>query len=393
MALDFFAGCVGGCAGIVVGYPLDTIKVHMQTQDYRNPRYKGNWDCFRAIFAKESVGGLYRGMTSPMAGVAVVNAIIFGVYGQTQRHIPDPDSLTSHFVAGTVAGIAQSPICSPMELVKTRIQLQANSTSRFTGPLQCLAHTYKHEGYRGMFKGLGITLLREAPSFGVYFFTYEAITKTSETEPVSTPWMLLAGGVAGTASWALTYPIDVIKSRIQANGDRYTGMIDCFRRSVRTEGYSCLYKGLSSTILRAFPTNAVTFTVVTWTFRMFGRDQARETSKRKEPETIKTVIKASDANEPFVGKWNTFPTGAALQTAIIPKFRYTAFSIMSTSDTVLGQPVALQLNGGSQTDVMYSAAEQVRGDKCHDVAERLRGNEDEESGERKVDSPDGTEHR
>lgn len=46
---------IAGCAGIVVGYPLDTVKVHMQTQDCRNPKYRGTWDCFRTILANESV--------------------------------------------------------------------------------------------------------------------------------------------------------------------------------------------------------------------------------------------------------------------------------------------------------------------------------------------------
>ncbi|XP_076295449.1 mitochondrial basic amino acids transporter isoform X2 [Lasioglossum baleicum] len=136
MALDFIAGCLGGSAGIVVGYPLDTVKVHMQTQDYRNPKYKGSWHCFRTIIAKESVAGLYRGMTSPMTGVAMVNAITFGVYGLTQKHMTNSDSLASHFIAGTIAGIAQSPICSPIELAKTRIQLQTSSEK-----LQVLAST------------------------------------------------------------------------------------------------------------------------------------------------------------------------------------------------------------------------------------------------------------
>lgn len=46
---------IAGCAGIMVGYPLDTVKVHMQTQDCRNPKYRGTWDCLRTILAKESV--------------------------------------------------------------------------------------------------------------------------------------------------------------------------------------------------------------------------------------------------------------------------------------------------------------------------------------------------
>lgn len=39
----------------MVGYPLDTVKVHIQTQDSRNPKYRGTWDCLRTVLAKESV--------------------------------------------------------------------------------------------------------------------------------------------------------------------------------------------------------------------------------------------------------------------------------------------------------------------------------------------------
>lgn len=296
MALDFFAGCLGGCAGIMVGYPLDTVKVHMQTQDYRSPKYKGTLHCLRTLIMKESVKGLYRGMSSPMAGVAGVNAIVFGVYGQAQKHMSDSDRLSYHFLAGATAGIAQTPLSSPIELAKTRMQLQSSKGgSKFSGPMECLKHIYKREGYRGVFNGLGITFLREAPSFGVYFLVYEVLTQSKE--PISTCRMLLAGGLAGTASWVISYPLDVIKSRMQAESrSRYTGALDCFRQSVNAEGYGCLYRGLNSTILRAFPTNAATFAVVTWTFRLFGEERNEITSTEKVKSTY----------ESFVSRWNIF---------------------------------------------------------------------------------------
>ncbi|XP_050474171.1 mitochondrial basic amino acids transporter-like isoform X1 [Bombus huntii] len=359
MALDFFAGCVGGCAGIVVGYPLDTIKVHMQTQDYRNPKYKGNWDCFRTLLAKESVAGLYRGMSSPLAGVALVNAVIFGVYGQTQKYIPDPASLTSYFAAGALAGIVQSPICSPIELAKTRMQLQA-SAARFSGPLQCLKHAYTREGYRGVFKGLNVTLLREAPSFGVYFLVYEALTKMPDNVPVSTPRMLLAGGLAGTASWVISYPLDVIKSRIQADGNRYAGLIDCVRQSVKTEGYSCLYRGLSSTIVRAFPTNAVTFTAVMWTFRLLGRENV-ETKKEEEQISMESIGESLDMREPFLEQWNNFLTSVSRRMATrgLP---YSTLSMTSTDELKLEWSVQYKDNE-KWTKEGVKCGEQTRGDK------------------------------
>ena len=60
-----------------------------------------------------------------MAGVALINGIIFGVYGNIQRRMDDPTSLRSHALAGALAGLSQSVISSPMELIKTRIQVQS----------------------------------------------------------------------------------------------------------------------------------------------------------------------------------------------------------------------------------------------------------------------------
>lgn len=160
-----FFSLIIGCAGVLVGHPFDTVKVHLQTQDFKNPVYRGTFDCLKKIVAKESVRGLYRGLSSPMGGVAFVNAIVFGVYGNVQRNMDNPTSLKAHFVAGSVAGLAQSFICSPMELAKTRLQLQANSIGKekYKGPIQCLNHIRMESGYRGIFKGLGVTAVRDVP--------------------------------------------------------------------------------------------------------------------------------------------------------------------------------------------------------------------------------------
>lgn len=310
-------------------------------------------------------------MSSPVAGVAVVNAIIFGVYGQTQRCIPDPEALHSHFIAGALAGIAQSPISSPIELAKTRMQLQKN-TGQFSGPLQCLMHTYRREGYRGVFRGFNITLLRETPSFGIYFLTYEALTRTSGSEPVSTLCMLLAGGIAGSVSWTVSYPLDVIKSRIQAiDGHRYSGMIDCLRQSIRTEGYSCLYRGLSSTILRAFPTNAVTFAVVTWTFRMFEKDA--NGAMESESKMVESIKEMAEVGETFPEKWNGFVNNLS-ESMIIPKLCYSTMSVMSLSDLKLCTATFCQTEQGVKSEEIrenkYSKTEEERPKGSKNVDEK-----------------------
>lgn len=154
-----------GCAGVLVGHPFDTVKVNLQTQDHLRPIYRGTFHCLKTIIAKESFRGLYKGVTSPMAGVAFVNAIVFGVYGNVQRNMQNPTSLYTHFFAGTAAGLAQSIVCSPMELVKTRIQLQdtIKTKTHYKGPMDCFSTIWRTEGYRGIFRGLGITALRDVP--------------------------------------------------------------------------------------------------------------------------------------------------------------------------------------------------------------------------------------
>ena len=66
-------------------------------------------------------------------------------------------------------------------------------------------------------------------------------------------------------SWAATFPFDVVKSRMQADGNDdkfvYKGARVCFVKTYRTGGIGLLYTGLVPTLLRAFPTNGIIFLV------------------------------------------------------------------------------------------------------------------------------------
>lgn len=249
-----------GVTGILAGHPFDTAKVYIQMQDPRNIKYRGTFDCLRSIYAKESFRGLYKGVTSPIGGVAFMNAIIFGVYGNVQRLHSDPNSLKAHFIAGSLAGCAQSIISSPMELVKTRMQLQHKTGTLYKSSLECLNSIWKRGGARGVFQGFGITALRDVPGISIYFVSYEMMVNKDS----STFRILMAGGMAGVVSWIFTYPLDIIKTRLQMDTTRqYTGMVDCIKQIYAAEGPRGFSRGLSSCLIRAFPTNAACFAAVT----------------------------------------------------------------------------------------------------------------------------------
>ena len=232
------------------------------------------------------VFGLYKGLASPICGIAFINAIIFGVQANTLKLMDDPDSLRAHFASGAVAGFAQSFICSPTELAKIRIQMSGlgqtrsdyrTKPHRYTGSLNCLAQVIRQEGLQGVYKGLGTTLLREVPAFSTYFFTYEYLCQRMKPwtrhGQVGVAGFFFAGGLAGVASWVVCYPQDVIKSRVQADGLsgplRYRSAWDCLVKSYRAEGLPMFVEGFSSALLRAFPVNAATFATFSLLMRHF----------------------------------------------------------------------------------------------------------------------------
>ncbi|MBZ3883808.1 Mitochondrial basic amino acids transporter [Sciurus carolinensis] len=263
---------VMGESGVVAGWTdagMDR-QVRLQVQNVEKPQYRGTLHCFQSIVKQESVLGLYKGLGSPLMGLTFINALVFGVQGNTLRALGQ-DSPLNQFLAGAAAGAIQCVICCPMELAKTRLQLQDAGLARtYKGSLDCLVQIYRREGVRGVNRGMVSTLLRETPSFGVYFLTYDVLTRALGCEPgdhLLVPKLLLAGGTSGIMSWLSTYPVDVVKSRLQADGlrgaPRYRGILDCMRQSYQAEGWRVFTRGLTSTLLRAFPVNAATFATVT----------------------------------------------------------------------------------------------------------------------------------
>jgi hypothetical protein len=183
--------------------------------------------------------------------------------------------------------------------------------------MDCFSQVVRTEGLRGIFRGLGTTICREVPGFGTYFLAYEFLTRSSGENgesglPLSTVHMLLAGGFSGSLSWVFTYPIDVVKTRLQVDGKggayRYSGFIDCWKKSIETDGYSVMTRGLTSTILRAFPTNAATFTVVTWVIRWANANQVENTpayiiaelGDLTAPEISKIQKRSNDDSKPEI---------------------------------------------------------------------------------------------
>ncbi|KAF7339769.1 Carnitine/acyl carnitine carrier [Mycena venus] len=270
---SFIAGGFGGVSAVLVGHPFDLTKTRLQTAPAGV--YTGAIDVVKKTVAKDGITGLYRGMIPPLLGVTPIFAISFWAYGASKQLIlattpnrtSDVLSIPELAAAGFLSAVPTTLVTAPVERAKVLLQVQGQGGSehKYKGVFDVMKHLYKEGGMKSIFRGSGATLARDGPGSAAYFAAYE-VTKKALTPPGQSPSQLnlgaiiMAGGTAGVAMWAVAIPPDVLKSRLQsAPNGTYTGIMDCARKTIAQDGVAALWKGFGPAMGRAFPANAATF--------------------------------------------------------------------------------------------------------------------------------------
>ncbi|KAL7428747.1 hypothetical protein ACHAXM_001396 [Skeletonema potamos] len=278
---DLIAGGLAGSAGIFVGHPLDSLKVRMQM---------GGGGSVRSLLSQSSTfGSVWNGLPAPLAGAAALNACIFLTYGSTTRlwekydvtndgnNDANQNSLAKEAICGGFTGFVSSFIMCPTEHIKTKLQLNA---TLYRNSFHAAQQIFTTHGFAGLNRGFMATAIRQSPGFCVYFGTYERLKDSLQTiqcNPLVAS--ILAGGFAGSLSWAIVYPIDLVKSRIQAlplhckKSDR--SIMHIGNTILKENGWRAMYRGFGITVLRAFPVNAVILTTHCELRALFERAHVR----------------------------------------------------------------------------------------------------------------------
>jgi len=268
--VSFLGGCLGGIGNIISSHPLDTIKVRMQILDMKLV------SCFKFITGSEGVRALYKGITSPLFNVPLLYAIYFGAYeaGKWAQglHPNQHITITQTAIAGAFAGIAVCTVMTPVELIKCRLQMQgAGRKMQTTTALRLAQQVVSSNGIKELYKGNLITILREIPAGAVYFGSYEYCKRKLEKSYGNQHFVpLLAGGAAGVLSWVVSYPQDVIKTKLQCDSElvkRYPqnkflrdgGIISCAKDVWKHGGLLGFTKGFSACALKALIAEGATF--------------------------------------------------------------------------------------------------------------------------------------
>lgn len=274
MIKTFLAGGGGGASLVVVGHPLDTIKVRLQAD--AAGQYKGVVDCAMKAIRSEGPLSLYKGMVPPLSATTPMYALCFFGYNQGKKIFCDADAydpknlkLVQIGLAGATSAVFTTPIQAPQELLKCTLQTQTDG--QFKNAADVARHLYQSGGVRALTRGFGITLVRDASASVMYFSWYEFMKAQLSTVPgLSTDGKtnfagsFVAGGVAGVWNWVPAIPFDRLKTKYQtAAPGVYSGAMfgssSALKEVMAHEGLKGLFKGTAPIFIRAVPANAACF--------------------------------------------------------------------------------------------------------------------------------------
>ncbi|CAK7205950.1 mitochondrial FAD carrier protein flx1 [Sporothrix eucalyptigena] len=277
--VEAVAGLTAGSTATLVVHPLDIVKTRMQI--YSKTDASGataarpsTASVVRGLLnAPRPLAALYRGLTPNLLGNGTSWAAFFFFKSRMETLITavaaPPSGLTPahYFVASGMAGACVQVLTNPLWVLKTRMLSSDSHTagaypSMWVGARRVLAE----EGLRGFYRGLGVSLIGVSHG-AVQFAVYEPLKKfvlKSNGGKTSNESTLIVSSVAKLVAGAVTYPYQVVRSRLQnynAEARFGRGIAGVSRQLWREDGARGFYRGLVPSVVRVMPATWVTFLV------------------------------------------------------------------------------------------------------------------------------------
>ncbi|XP_040011612.1 calcium-binding mitochondrial carrier protein SCaMC-2-A [Xiphias gladius] len=264
----------GGGAGAVsrtCTAPLDRLKLMMQVYGSRT----NNMCIMSGLMQMIREGGmrsLWRGNGVNIIKIAPESALKFMVYEQI-KHLIGSDKerlcILERFVAGSLAGVIAQSTIYPMEVLKTRLALR--KTGQYAGISDCAKQIFRREGLGAFYKGFIPNMLGIIPYAGIDLAVYETLKNsylqqygTNSTDP-GVFVLLACGTVSSTCGQLASYPLALIRTRMQAQaatkGSQQVKMTGLLRQILQTEGPTGLYRGLAPNFLKVVPAVSISYVV------------------------------------------------------------------------------------------------------------------------------------
>ncbi|KAK5660243.1 hypothetical protein OQA88_12781 [Cercophora sp. LCS_1] len=322
-SLDYVwrSGVAGGMAGSVaktIVAPLDRVKILFQAHNPHFVKYTGSWfgvaRAMREIYHQDGATGLYRGHSATLLRIFPYAAIKFIAYEQIRNliiHSKDQETPIRRLLSGSLAGVTSVFFTYPLEVIRVRLAyetrkdvrssfrsickriyneqaynkpLGTNYTSETAAAATTAVNTIAHRGgLINFYRGFSSTLLGMIPYAGMSFLTHDTVgdilrhskfaqyTTLPKSEnappgkaaPLRSWAELMAGGCAGLISQTASYPLEVIRRRMQvggAVGDGHRLRIgETAKLIMRERGFRGFFVGLTIGYVKVVPMTAAAF--------------------------------------------------------------------------------------------------------------------------------------
>jgi adenine nucleotide transporter 17 len=273
----------GGVSATAVFYPLDNLRIRQQVE-------KGGLDKqsvlagLQNILQEEGLFGWYKGLKSSIVAIAYSNLVYFYWYEflkkmairvyltNGKKSLSDLENLC----IASIAGCVNVMLTNPVWVVNTRIKLQKTNSPgelpAYTGTFQGLQKVYREEGLEGLWRGV-IPSLALVSNPAIQFAAYERLKRiyiklNRGKQPTALEFFFI-GAAAKAIATLLTYPIQIIQSRLRAHKNEALKTKTESQETMQSVafqiwkegGLSAFFNGLSSKMLQTVSAAAFMFVV------------------------------------------------------------------------------------------------------------------------------------
>ncbi|XP_008332058.1 mitochondrial coenzyme A transporter SLC25A42 isoform X1 [Cynoglossus semilaevis] len=266
------SGALAGAVAKTAVAPLDRTKIIFQVSSARfsaKEAYKLIYHTYR----KDGLLSLWRGNSATMVRVIPFAAFQFCAHEQYKRLLGSYYGFEGkalppfpRFLAGSMAGLTASILTYPLDMVRARMAVTPKEM--YSNILHVFGRISREEGRKTLYRGFAPTILGVIPYAGLSFFTYETLKKhhaerSGRQQPYSYE-RLIFGACAGLIGQSASYPLDVVRRRMQTagvTGHTYGTILGTMKEIVSEEGViRGLYKGLSMNWVKGPVAVGISFT-------------------------------------------------------------------------------------------------------------------------------------
>lgn len=298
LPLRMVLSAVAGMGAATVCHPLDVIRVQMQTFSFHSTS-----DAAQSIYRSSGLkNGLYAGISAAYLRQWLYGSCRIGIYSYLLDRQKTANggvgsentiSFSTKLGMGCISGGIGSFVGTPSEVALVRMsadsKLPLAERRNYTSVYNCLVRIAKDEGPRQLWRGATPTVVRatllSSASLGVTSQAKLVLNESGYFGPKGEsmggiPVMLCATLASSFCANVVSNPFDVIKSRLQqmpippaGQVPMYTGMVDCFAKSIRQEGMKVMYKGFTPAFIKLAPYTVISLTLADkLTYAVTGKD-------------------------------------------------------------------------------------------------------------------------